>query len=361
MVRPSVAIAHDYLTQRGTAERVALMMARAFPEAPIHTTVYDPDAAFPEFRERRVLTATDAAPLLPRDDQRLGLGMYRRTLEQAPAIEADVLLASTMGLAHRFRTRGRQLIYVHPTAGFLRSADEALRRTAAGRALRVLNPFPRRERAGSDRFVASTSVVKTRLAELYGIAADVLPAPPPGAALTPPVEVSGLLDWQHGFHLMVSRLVAHRNVDKAIEAFRQLPDERLIVVGDGPLGDDFRRDLPPNVRLVAGLDDGELAWCYTHATALLVPSRDEYGHAPLEAAYAGTPTLALRAGGLVDTVREGLNGAFFDAPTPEAIAAAVRRSRDRGWDPGSIRAHAESMSEDRFIAALRAHVAELSR
>jgi hypothetical protein len=52
-----VAIAHDYLTQRGGAERVVLAMLRAFPEATVHTLLYDPDGTFPEFRDARVVTS----------------------------------------------------------------------------------------------------------------------------------------------------------------------------------------------------------------------------------------------------------------------------------------------------------------
>ena len=47
----AVAIVHDYLTQRGGAERVVLAMHHTFPEAPIYTSLYEPDLTFPEFRD----------------------------------------------------------------------------------------------------------------------------------------------------------------------------------------------------------------------------------------------------------------------------------------------------------------------
>jgi len=52
---PTVAIVHDYLTQRGGAERVVLEFARAFSGAPIHTSVFNPDRTYPELDERRRL------------------------------------------------------------------------------------------------------------------------------------------------------------------------------------------------------------------------------------------------------------------------------------------------------------------
>ena len=46
-----MAIAHDYLTQLGGAEKTVLSMSKAFPDAPIYTMLYDPEATFPEFRD----------------------------------------------------------------------------------------------------------------------------------------------------------------------------------------------------------------------------------------------------------------------------------------------------------------------
>ncbi|MDQ1369926.1 MAG: hypothetical protein QOF20_2279, partial [Acidimicrobiaceae bacterium] len=42
MGRPEIAIVHDYLTQRGGAERVVLSMMRMFPDAPLYTALYEP-------------------------------------------------------------------------------------------------------------------------------------------------------------------------------------------------------------------------------------------------------------------------------------------------------------------------------
>ena len=52
--RPRIAIAHDYLTQRGGAEKVVLSIARAFPDAVIYTTLFDPENTYPEFSDMDV-------------------------------------------------------------------------------------------------------------------------------------------------------------------------------------------------------------------------------------------------------------------------------------------------------------------
>ena len=80
---------------------------------------------------------------------------------------------------------------------------------------------------------------------------------------------------------------------------------------------------------------------------------------PLEAGAFGKPTLALRGGGYLDTVAEGLSGLFFARPTAEEIAEAVLTSRETVWDADAIVHHGEQFSEERFRSRLVAAVEEL--
>lgn len=364
MPRPKVAIAHDYLTQRGGAERVTLAMLRAFPEANLYTTVYNPETTFPEFQQHRVFTTGLNRLGLLRKDHRFGLPLYQRGIDAMPPIDADVLLVSTTGFAHGFRTTGKKLVYCHSPARFLYLVDDYLgdggRKSPVGLALKTLLPglirWDQRAAHTAEKYLANSTVVKERINDVYGIDATVVPAPPAvhrDVALEP---VKALQDWGPGFHLIVSRLLPYKHVDRAIDAFRTLPDERLVVVGKGPLSEELRRTLPNNVRMLEGISDGELAWCYTNAKALIAPSHEDYGLTPLEAGALGTPTLALRAGGYLDTVADGVNGTFFDEPTVGAIADAVRAARERIWDAEAIRQHVQRFDEERFTATLHDEV-----
>jgi glycosyltransferase involved in cell wall biosynthesis len=364
--RPRVAIAHDYLTQRGGAERVVLALHRAFPDAPIHTTLYDPAGTYPEFRDAHVVTSPidRVAPL--RRDHRAALPVLPWAISRLP-VEADVVVASSSGWAHGVPTTGRKLVYCHAPARWLYQTDAYLggpaARSVRGRALLAvgsrLRRWDRAAAASADRYLANSSVVRDRVREAYGIEADVV-APPYGIDASGPREnVPALLDWaDDGFLLVVSRLLPYKNVDVAVDAVRGL-DERLVVVGSGPLEARLRAEAPGNVRLVTGLTDAQLRWTYAHASRLLAPSLEDFGLTPLEAAAFGVPTLALHAGGYLDTIDTSANGAFFDAPTVEAVRCAVLEAREQRWDPDAVRAHAARFSEERFHARMRAEVDRL--
>src|SRR4051812_17705186 len=125
MTRTSVAIVHDYLTQRGGAERVVLAMNRAFPDAPIYTSLYDPDGTYPEFATIDVRTAPlNRVPALCRYHR--GAFPVLAPTFSAMNIDADVVVCSSSGWAHGVRTAGYKIVYCHAPARWLYQTDRYL-------------------------------------------------------------------------------------------------------------------------------------------------------------------------------------------------------------------------------------------
>ncbi len=361
--RPPVAIAHDYLTQRGGAERVVLAMARAFPEARIHTTLYEPGATYPEFADHDIVTSPLNRVGPVRRDHRAGLPFFARAAS-AMTVDADVTLVSSSGWAHGFRHTGRSVVYCYSPARWLYQTTTYLggppTRSAKGLALLAMRPGLRRWDAAAarrnDRYLAISRVVQDRIRDTYGIDAEVVPAPhsmDPAAAREP---VPALADWaEQGWLLVVSRLLPYKNVDAVVEAVRGT-DLRLVVVGDGPGRETLLSRMPLNVRLVSGISDAQVRWTYAHARLLVAPSIEDYGLSPLEAAAFGVPSLTLGAGGYLDTVRDGVTGRYVARPDPALLRAAALEALSHGFDPETLRSHAAGFAETGFRDRLRAEV-----
>lgn len=368
MAEPVVAIAHDYLTQRGGAERVVLAMHRAFPEATIYTTLYDPDGTYPEFRDADIVTSPLNRVPAFRRDHRLALPVLAPAA-QSLRIHADVVVTSTSGWAHGFSTDGLVYAYCHSPARWLYLTEQYLggssARSPKGIALAALRPFLRRwdqnAAARPDLYVANSTVVQERIRDVYGRDAEIFHPPHSVDIEGSRDPVPGLEGFiGHGGHfLQVSRLLPYKNVDQAIEAFRGL-DQRLLVIGAGPLAESLRASMPPNVRLVSHLTDAQMRWAYSTAAAIIAPSYEDFGITPLEGAAWGKPTIALRAGGYLDTIIEHKTGLFVEAPTAAAIREAVQGFTAGDWDAQTIREHAERFSEERFRDRLRHEVYALA-
>jgi glycosyltransferase involved in cell wall biosynthesis len=358
--RPAVAIAHDYLTQRGGAERVVLTLTRAFPDAAVYTSLYDPAGTFPEFGARRVrpLWLDRIAPLRRR--HRLALALLPIAWSQA-RIDADVVVCSSSGWAHGVRTGGRKVVYCHSPAKWLHRRDDYLgshpaagARLATGALTPVLERFDRRAARSADVYVANSTFIAGQIRDVYGISAAVLPPP---AGLDPAGPQTAVPGLEPGFLLTVARLLPYKNVGETVAAFGLRRDARLVVVGDGPSRRGLGEGAPPNVRFVGEVDDARLRWLYANSAGLVAASREDFGLTPIESFSFGKPVAALHFGGYRDTVVPGVTGVFFERAEPAQIEAAVDTLRNVEWDAGRIRLHAASFAEDRFIEGMKAIVA----
>lgn len=361
-----VALAHDYVTQRGGAERVVAIMADGFPDSPLYTTLYDPDGTFEEFRALEIHTSPlNRLPVL-RHHHRLAFPLLAPAVDRM-RVDADVLIASSSGWAHAIQCTGRKIVYCHAPARWLYQTDRYLgsdrgslphraRRALAAVALGVLGPGMRswdlRHALSADSYLVNSSIIQRAVRETYGIEAEVLPPPPAMLPGGEKVEVPGVAE---PFVLCVARLLPYKNVDVVIKAVRSLAGVDLVIVGRGPdegrLRELIGRD--SHTHLIPGASEEALRWLYASSSGLVAASFEDFGLTPLEAASFGKPTAALHAGGYLDTIDPEVNGVFFGGPTTDAVAEAVRTLIGREWSVPGIRAHAAKFGRDRFVARLK--------
>lgn len=355
-----VALVHDYLTQRGGAERVVLSMLRAFPDAPLYTSLYEADRTFPEFRDAEVrLSPLAGLPLLGRH-HRLALPLLAPTFSRLD-VDAEVVLCSSSGWAHGACARGRKIVYCHAPARWLYQPDRYLRgsRALTRIGFATLRPslvrWDRRAASTADRYVANSNAVREQIAAIYGRDAEVVHPP---CTIEPRGPRRPVADVEPGFFLCVARLLPYKNVDAVVDAFAQPGSERLVIVGAGPELGRLHAAASPNVRFLGEVDTKSLRWLYASCAGLIAAGYEDFGLTPVEAAAFGKPTAALRFGGFLDTVREGGTGCFFDVACAAAIRDAVRELASTNWDEAAIAAHAGRFSEDAFVTRLRTIVAE---
>lgn len=363
--KPRVAIAHDYLTQRGGAERVAAIMAEAFPGTTLHTALYEPEETFDEFRSLQIRCSALNTVSVLRRRHRLALPLLAPAVS-AMHIDTDVLLASSSGWAHAMRTSGKKIVYCHAPARWLYQRERYLgpltgnlphrtQHLMASAALGLLSPALRRWDARraleADQYLVNSTVIRDAVAETYGIEAEVLP-PPPAMDPAGPVEPVPI---SQPFVLCVARLLPYKNVDAVIRAVQRVKGLGLAVVGRGPDAGRLQELAAgsPNIHLLGGVTEAELRWLYSQCLGLVAASFEDFGLTPLEAAGFGKPTAALHAGGYLDTIDPGVNGLFFEEPSGEAMQCAVSALAERQWDQQVITGHAEKFSQGRFIHRLQ--------
>jgi glycosyltransferase involved in cell wall biosynthesis len=349
-----VAIVHDQLAHLAGGERVVLAMAKAFPGAPVFTSLYEPDAEFPEFRELDIRPTFLNRSSLLRRHHRWAMPLMATAFDRMN-VDADVVVCSSAGWAHgvSIRPSARKVVYCHTPARWLYQRERYVGdgKLAWRAGLRLLQgrllSWDKRAAASAHVYLANSRAVSDRIRSCYGIEARVLPPPlnlDPSGAQQP---IAGI---QPGYVLCVSRLLPYKNVGQIIQAVGKIEGARLVVVGTGPDESALRSIAPKSVRFLSNVTDESLRWLYANCAAIVSASYEDFGLAVVEAASLGKPAAALRWGGFLDSVVEEHTGIFFDEPTAADIAGALQEVLSREWDGHFIKQHALSnFGEQSFI------------
>jgi len=283
----SVAIVHDYLNQRGGAERCVLEMASIWPEAPIYTSLYRRESTFPEFDNHRIVTS----PLdrLPVDRGFRNLfPFYPAAFRTFGALRQDVVISSSSGWAHGVRTAPDSFhaVYCYTPARWLYGADHlgaSLRKQALQPVIGVVRRWDRSAAGRANLYIAISNVVRDRIRQRYGIDASVV---------YPPVDVDRFRPRERGERLLVvSRLLPYKRVDVVVDAATRA-GIGLDVVGTGPALKDLQRRAGPTVEFHGQLPDSEVTQLMESCRAFCLPGKEDFGITPVEANAAGKPVVA---------------------------------------------------------------------
>ncbi len=360
-----IALIHDYLNQRGGAERVLQVLCAMFPHAPIYTTVYDEAATGGVFRGREIRTsflqkipfASGYAPIL-----------MPLAVEQFDTSGFDVVLSVSHSFAKGVivKPHTRHICYCLTPPRYLwddshRYVQQEFRYPALLK--RLMPPFlsylrvwDREASLRSDAMVAVSRFVQGRIKKYYHRDAPVIHPPVNTAKFAIAPDIGD-------YFLMVGRLVTYKKFDLAIAAFNRLGSDArgrsswpLKIVGTGVDGDRLRRMAGPNVQFLGSVSDERLADLYAHAKALIFPQEEDFGIVPLEAMASGRPVIAYAGGGALETVVDGMTGMFFSQQTEASLIDALKRFESVRFDPKVCRLQAEkfdiSVFQDRMRAVL---------
>ena len=347
-----VALVHDYLNQMGGAERVVLALHEIFPDAPVYTSIYDPQRVDPAFQKMDVRTSfMQKFPMVTKHHQPY-LPFYPFAMESLDLRGYDLVLSSSSAFGKGVITKPGTLhiCYCHTPMRWCWNYDEYVEREHLGRLARRVLPFlitglrawDQTSAMRVDYFIANSPVVAERIHKYYRRDAVVIPPPVDARRFDfdPTIQVED-------YFLIVSRLIPYKRIDLAIDACNrlQLP---LVIIGSGRDLARLKKMAGPTIRFMGRLSDDEVLHYYAHCRAFLFPGEEDFGITPLEAQASGRPVIAYGEGGALASVVEGVTGTFFQAQTVESLVAALASFDEQTFDPQVIRDHALEFDQPRF-------------
>lgn len=358
-----VALVHDWLTGMRGGERVLDAICELVPHASLYTLLYVPGRVSPTIARHR--PRTSFVQRLPWAERfyRYYLPLFPLAIEQIDLDGYDLVISSSHCVAKSViaPAGARHLCYCHTPMRY--AWDQFEHYFGAGRvglashlARPILRSLARWDAATSgrpDRYVANSQYVAQRIRRYYNRAASIV-HPPVDTSFYTPQDSNRALDGGPYF-LIVSALVPYKRVDVAMAAARRL-GVPLKIVGEGPERARLEAIASEGVQFLGRLPDTEVRDLYRQATAVLVPWEEDFGIVPVEAHACGRPVVALKQGGVLDSVQEGVNGLLVEDDSEEAWVEALDRVRRTPFDPAAIRAAAERFSRPRFQQEIRAAI-----
>ena len=368
-----IALIHEWFTAIAGSERVVEQVCGLYASAEIYTVFADPASVAQTdwLRGRQIHTSFIQG--LPRaaKSYRSYLPLMPLAVEQFDLSAYDLVISSNHAVAKGVLTGPDQLhiSYVHSPIRYawdlqhqyLRESglDQGAKGWIAKWLLHKMRIWDYRTAAGVDHFVANSAFIARRIRKVYGRNADVI---------YPPVDVAAFTkhEQKDTYYLAASRLVPYKKMDLIVETFSAMPEQRLLVVGDGPDMAKIRAKAGPNIELLGFQPKATLCDLMQRARAFVFAAEEDFGITPVEAQACGTPVIAFGKGGALETVvppgraDTPATGLFFDVQTPESLSEAVRQfaaARDR-FEPQACRMNAERFSNERFRSEFSAYVAE---
>jgi glycosyltransferase involved in cell wall biosynthesis len=363
-----VAIVHDWLIAMRGGERVLESLSALYPEADLFTLRYDRSKISPTLARHRVTTSfvdrlartsllggrfRGLLPLFPLAAESFVLDGYDLVISSSHCVAAGVLAPA----------RALHVAYLHSPMRYAweaRAAYEAevkggmLGRLAFRGLTHYLRWWDAAASARPDLLIANSTYTQARIRRYYGRDAEVIEPPidthrfdpgrsdPPGFASRGFAADAVAAAAAGGRPLLVvSALVPYKRVELAVRAMQGRP-ERLIVVGEGPERGRLMALAGPNVTFRGWVGDAELDALYAECRAVVHPAVDDFGMVMVEALAAGKPVVVSSEGGAREIVERDETGVFFDAPTVEALRAALDRLEARAahFAPERLRAAA---------------------
>lgn len=351
-----IAVIHDWLVTYAGAERVLEQMLKVYPDADLYSMVdFLPEDQRSFILNKSVKTSFIQKWPKAKTKYRNYLPFMPLAIEQFDLSKYDLIISSSHAVAKAVLTGPDQLhiSYVHSPIRYawdlqhqyLResSLDKGIKGWLAKYLLHRIRKWDVGTANRVDIFIANSSFIKRRIEKVYRRDSEVI---------YPPVSVDEFEfhSEKDDFYLTASRMVPYKKIDMIVEAFTQMPDKRLRVIGTGPEFEKIKKVAHgySNIELMGYQPFTVLKESMQKAKAFVFAAEEDFGITPVEAQACGTPVIGYGKGGLLDTVVDGKTGVFFKKQNAESLIEAMQKFEQMQFDYQIVSEHAKQFSNEFF-------------
>ncbi len=322
-----------------------------FPDAPLYTLIYNPGSTTPLIENRKI-TASFVNRLPGKDEgYRKYLPLFPLAAQSLKIIEeADLVISSSHCVIKGVKKpkHAKHLCYIHSPMRYIYDqfdnyfgAEAPLIQRIGGRIFRsYLTNWDIASNKNVDLMVPNSNFVKERVTKFYGIDSTVV---------HPFVELKdfeGEDPRKEDFYLMVTAFAPNKKVGVAIEAFNQL-GKKLKIIGGGQQEEYLKSIAGPSIEFLGKLSREDVVDHMKRAKGFVFPGVEDFGITPLESLAAGTPVIAYKIGGVLETLNDQV-AEFFTDCSKEGLVQAIKHFESKSFDTEILKARARDFSREQF-------------
>lgn len=363
-----VALVHEWLTIIGGSENVFKEIASLFPEADIFTLVAQPETVTKlGLHNHKITTSFIQSLPFAKTKYRSYLPLFPFAIENFDLGEYDLIISSSHAVAKGVLTNSNQthICYCHSPMRYAwdlyhqylteAGLQSGIKGALAKIILHRLRAWDIISSSRVDYFIANSKYIAKRIKKVYRRDSEVI---------YPNVAVGefDLVEKKDDYYFTCSRFVPYKKVNLIVQAFAQMPEKKLYVIGDGPDFEKIKKITKTNTVLLGYQPFDELKKYMSKAKAFVFAAEEDFGILPVEAQACGTPVIAFKKGGSLETVIEGITGVFFNEQSVPSIVDAVNyfEENQSQFDSVKIAKHSVQFSTARFKIEIDSFIKRVS-
>lgn len=349
-----VVLLHDWLTGFRGGERVLEALCEIFPDAPIYTLIHKPGSCGPIIESKKIRTSfLNNIPGIDKHYRKF-LPLFPKAVEGMKILEdADIILSSShcviKGLT---KPKGsKHISYIHSPMRYLYDQFDVYfgkdapfyQRQGIKFFRNYLTNWDIQSNKNVDVMIANSHFVAQRINTYYK--KDSL-------VIHPFVDLADFRGIQKSppnkedYYIMVTAFAPNKRVDLAIEAFNKMGRE-LHIIGSGQQEKMLKEMAGPTIKFCGNLSREEVILKFAKARALIFPGTEDFGITPLESLASGTPVVAYKIGGVLETLNDKVCE-FFTSQTVDGLIGAVQNFEWKNFNISDLHARAEDFSKEIF-------------
>lgn len=361
------AIIHDWIYSISGAEKVVEAINELFPSDIYALVKNDIKKSQTQLPLDRVKTSFLQNLPFAKKKYPYYLPLFPKAIQSFDLSQYDLIISSSSCIAKGIKKNKNQLhiCYCHTPMRFLWGLGEdylkiyKLEKGYKNFLIKMLfsklREWDIKTSSSVDYFIANSKHTADRIKKAYNRESVVI---------YPPVDVDFFFknsNPKEDYYVTAARFVPYKRLDLIIEAFNELKDRKLIILGQGPLRKKLESSITSkNIRIVGYISNHDLRNIVSRARAFVYMAHEDFGLLPVEAQACGTPIIAYGKGGVVETTQENITSILFASQTASDLISAIHRfeKMEKSFNLEEIKSCAGSFSLERFNQEFSAFVKE---